>query len=76
MTFGIVMRMVMVFIDCMPTLCPVIKQIWQKERINSDDRDGATDLTIIMAEQQIERGKSHLVLCFRVLSRSRCICIK
>ena len=52
------------------------KKIWQKERINSEDRDGATDLTIIMAEQQIERGKSHLVLCFRVLSRSRCICIK
>ena len=76
MTFGIVMTMVMVFIDCMPPLCPVIKQIWQKERINSDDRDGATDLTTIMAEQQIERGKSRLVLCFRVLSRSRCICIK
>ena len=76
MTFGIVMTMVMVFIDCMPPLRPVIKQIWQKERINSEDRDGATDLTIIMAEQQIVRGKSHLVLCFRVLSRSRCICIK
>ena len=76
MTFGIVMTMAMVFIDCMPPLCPVIKQIWQKERINSEDRDGATDLTIIMVEQQIERGKSHLVLCFRVLSRSRCICIK
>ena len=51
MTFGIVMTMVMVFIDCMPPLCPVIKQIWQKERFNSEDRDGATDLTIIMAEQ-------------------------
>ena len=32
--------------------------------------DGATDLTIIMVEQQIERGKSRLGPCFRVLSRS------
>ena len=32
MTLGIVMTMVMVFIDCMPPLGPVIKQIWQKER--------------------------------------------
>lgn len=70
MTFGIVITMAMVFIDCMPPLCPVLKQIWQKERNNSNDRDGATDLTNIMAERQIERGKSRSVLRFRVLSRS------
>ena len=49
---------------------PVIRQILQEECNNSDDRDGASDLTNIMAERQIERWKSRLVLRFRVLSRS------
>lgn len=59
MTLGIVM-----------SVGPVIRQILQEERNNSDDHDGASDLANIMAERQIERWKSRLVLRFRVLSRS------
>ena len=51
---------------------PVIRQILQEERNNSDDRDGASDLTNIMAERQIERWKSRLSVSefFRVLAKS------
>lgn len=61
MTFGIVM-----------SVGPVIRQILQEERNNNDDRDGASDLTNIMAERQIERWKSRLSVSefFRVLAKS------